>query len=182
MLALAFSFTQLFSCYFSILLSFLHIFIHSLHFHNFSIHWFTYPFIFLIFIKKVKANTVNVHTYTYTLIEMWLQKEWLVIVPTPMNKNKSARNYIQFSSCDSLQNRETNFTKWAGKGGVINLMSAHIQAVTTLSSRYANFSKSTEGTTTWNTISGMIRTLRDHWSISISTSIFYQNHRFCSLD
>ena len=56
---------------------------------------------------------------------------------TPMNKNYLA---------------ETNFTKRAGKGGVINWTSAYIQAVATLSSRYANFSNSTEATTAWNTI------------------------------
>ena len=39
-------------------------------------------------------------------------------------------SYIQFSSCDSPQKgnlAETNFTKRAGKGGVMNWTSAHIQ-------------------------------------------------------
>ena len=69
--------------------------------------------------------------------------------------------------CKTGNLAETNFTKRTGKGSVMNWTSAYIQAVATLSSRYAIFSNSTEGTTTWNTISGMTRTLRDHWSLSI---------------
>ena len=89
---------------------------------------------FLIFIQNVKANTVYLHTYDYNENDL----------NRPMNKNESARNYIQFSFVIVCKIAETNFTKRAVKGGVINWTSAYIQAVATFSSRYANFSNTTE--------------------------------------
>ena len=87
-------------------------------------------------------------------------------IPSPMRSLLGGFNVL----CKTRNLAETNFTKRAGKGGVMNWTSAYIQAVATLSSRYANFTNSTEGPTTWNAISGMTRTLRDHWSLSIPTS------------
>ena len=153
----------LISCYFSSYFTFIPSHIHSL----FTLPQFIYSLIpisifFIIFIQNVKANTVYLHTCDYN--------------ENDLNKNESARYYIQFSYCVIVivcktgNLAETNFTKRAGKGGVMNWTSAYIQAVATLSSRYANFTNSTEGTTTWNTISGMTRTLRDHRSLSIPTS------------
>ena len=84
-----------------------------------------------------------------------------------MNQQETTYSSVLVIVCKTGNLAETNFTKRTGKGSVMNWMSAYIQAVATLSSRYAIFSNSTEGTTTWNTISGMTRTLRDHWSFSI---------------
>ena len=69
-----------------------------------------------------------------------------------MNKNESARNYIQFSSCDSLQNREscrdelykTSKQRWCDE---LDVCLHPISGDTFLS-----ICNSTEGRTTWNTI------------------------------
>ena len=95
----------------------------------------------------------------------------LAIVPTRMIKQETIYSSVLVIVCKTGNLAETNFTRQAGKGSVMNWTPAYIQAVATLSSQYANFSNSTEGTTTWNTISGMTRTLRDHWSLSMPTSM-----------
>ena len=84
----------LISCYFSGYFTFIPSHIHSL----FTLPLFIYSLIrisifFLIFIQNVKANTVYLHTCDYD--------------ENDLNKNESARYYIQFSYCDSLQNRES---------------------------------------------------------------------------
>ena len=98
----------LISCYFSILLSFLHIFIHSLQFRNLSMHIHFFSF------KTLKLTEfICIHVTTTRMTS------------TPMNKQETTYSLVLVIVCKTGNLAETNFTKRAGKDGVMNWTSSH---------------------------------------------------------
>ena len=105
-----------------------HTFIYSfilLPFPDLSIRLCSYPFYFLFSFNTTKITTCNCpNTYEH--------------------QQETTFSSVPLSACKTGNCAEMNFTNRAGKGGVVNWMSANIKQWVTLFSRYANFSNSAE--------------------------------------